>query len=177
MIITEVFSLDQLEVVCERYVAITAKTGVRPPFYVASITGILGDHLKNVAYQRGLDIPAAELELCGIYLSRRCAKLVADRQYPTTLLFGGAAHPGDLTGLVGSHHHATLNWSTFAEIIALDPPLEHRIHHAPDAAVVGRLLSIFPDVWSGWELGDFPRRTSRISARSAFSRQLHCGME
>ena len=153
VIVTEVFSVDQLEAACERYLAVTAKTGVRPPFFVSPITGILGDHLKKLAKRQELDIPAHELELAGVYLARRCAALVGERHYPVTLLFGGARTTEDLTGLVGAAHHATINWSTFAEILSLDPPLGHTIDRAPDSAIAERLLTTFPDVWKGWELG------------------------
>ena len=153
VIVTEVFSLDQLEAACERYLALTAKTGVQPPFFVSPITGILGDHLKKVARDQELDIPADLLELAGVYLARRCAALVAERHYPVTLLFGGGRTTEDLTGLVGAAHAATINWSTFAEILSLSPPLEHTIDRPPDAAIVERLLTTFPDFWKGWELG------------------------
>ncbi len=153
VIVTEVFSLDQLEAACERYLVVTARTGIRPPFFVSPITGILGDHLKKLAKRQELDIPAHELELAGVYLARRCAGLVAERNYPVTLLFGGARTTQDLTGLVGAAHHATINWSTFADILALNPPLEHAIDRAPDAAIAERLLASFPDFWHAWELG------------------------
>ena len=153
VIVTEDFSLDQLEATCDRYQALTAATGVRPPFFVSPITGILGDHLRKLALQQELDIPDHELELAGVYLARRCASLVAERSYPVTLLFGGPWTTEDLTGLVGAAHHATVNWNTFAEILVLDPPLEYTIDRAPDAAMAERLLTTFPEVCKGWELG------------------------
>ena len=153
VIVTEVFSLDQALFFCERYVAVTERTGNRPRFLMSPITGILGDHLKEVAKQQELSIPDSELELAGVYLARRCAALVADRGYPVTLLFGGARTIEDLIGLVGAAHHSTINWSTFVEVNALDPAVEHTIDRPPDAAVADRLLATFPDVWKGWELG------------------------
>jgi transaldolase len=153
VIVTEVFSLDQLKVACERYLTITEATGVKSPFFMSPITGIFGDHLKKIAGQRELDVPAHELELAGVYFARRCASLVAERNYPVTLLFGGARTTEDLTGLVGAAHHATINWSTFAEVLSLDPPLERTIDRAPDATIAERLLATFPDFWKAWELG------------------------
>ena len=153
VIVTEVFSLDQVKAGCELYLAVTARTGIRPPFFMSPITGILGDHLRKVAARDGLSVSPLETELAGVYLARRCAALVADRHYPVTLLFGGARTTVDLTGLVGAAHHATINWSTFAETIALNPPIERTIDQPPDAAIAKRLLSTFPDVWKGWELG------------------------
>jgi transaldolase len=153
VIVTEVFSLDQVEFFCDSYLEVTAKTGVRSRFFMSPITGILGDHLKKLSRQQGLDVPDDELELAGMYLSRRCTALVAERNYPVTLLYGGARIMEDLTGLIGEAHCATINWSTFQEVLDAAPPLEHTIDAQPDAAVVARLLATFPDVWKSWELG------------------------
>ena len=153
VIVTEVFSLDQVVAACELYLRVTARTGVRSPFFMSPITGILGDHLKKLAKAQGLDVPVRAMELAGIGLSRRCAALVAEREYPVTLLFGGARIPEDLTGLVGAHHHATINWSTFAEILATDPPIERTIDAPFDPEVERALLDTFPDVWKAWEIG------------------------
>jgi transaldolase len=156
LIVTEVFSLDQLAAASELYLKVTARTGVRSPFFMSPITGILGDHLKKVATEQELDVPARAMELAGIGLARRCAALVAERNYPVTLLFGGARIPEDLTGLVGAPHCATINWSTFAEILADEPAVEHSIDAPFDPAVERLLLDTFPDMWKGWELGRLP---------------------
>lgn len=152
-IVTEVFSLDQVEATCELYLRVTARTGVRSPFFMSPITGILGDHLKKLAKAQGLDVPIRAMDFAGIGLARRCAALVAEREYPVTLLFGGARIPEDLTGLVGARHHATINWSTFAEILAIDPPIERTIDVPLDPDIERTLLETFPDVWKAWELG------------------------
>ena len=127
IIVTEVFSLDQVEAACELYVRVTDRTGVRSPFFMSPITGIYGDHLKKLAKAGNLDVPVEAMELVGVGLGRRAAALVAERDYPVTLLFGGARIPEDLLGLVGDRHCATINWSTFAEILALDPPIRRTI--------------------------------------------------
>ena len=153
VIVTEVFSLDQVAASCELYLEVTGRTSVRSPFFMSPITGILGDHLKKVAHARGLDVPVRAMEFAGIGLARRCAALVADRGYPVTLLFGGARIPEDLTGLVGARHHATINWSTFAEILVANPPIERTIDAPLDPEIERALLDTFPDVWQAWELG------------------------
>jgi transaldolase len=153
IIVTEVFSLDQVVAACELYLRVTARTGVRSPFFMSPITGILGDHLKKLAEVQGLDVPQRVMELAGVGLGRRCAGLVAERGYPVTLLFGGARIPEDLIGLAGARHHATINWSTFAEILALDPPIERSIDAPFDPDVERALLELFPDVWKGWQVG------------------------
>ncbi len=153
IIVTEVFSLDQVAAACDLYVRVTERTGVISPFFMSPITGILGDHLKKLARAQGLDVPVRSMELAGIGLARRCAALVAEREYPVTLLFGGARIPEDLTGLVGASHHATINWSTFAEILAMDPPIERTIDAALDPDLERTLLEAFPDVRRAWGLG------------------------
>ncbi len=153
VIATEVFSLDQLVSFCELYLKVTDRTGARPPFFLSPITGILGDHLKKLARAKALNVPGAVIEQAGIGLARRCAALVAERGYPVTLLFGGARIQEDLTGLVGGPHCATINWSTFAEVRASNPPLEHTLARPLDPNVERTLLSTFTDVWKGWETG------------------------
>ena len=121
-IVTEVFSLAQFVEVAERYLQVTGRTSIRPPFFMSPITGIFGDHLKAVAKQDGLDVDAADMELAGVALSRECYRIAGERGYPVTLLCGGARIPLDLTGLVGGALHATINWSTFAEVMASPEP-------------------------------------------------------
>ena len=153
VIVTEVFSLDQLAAACDLYVRVTDRTGVRSPFFLSPITGILGDYLKKLAKVRGVEVSEKAMEVAGIGLARRCAALVAERGYPVTLLFGGARIPDDLTGLIGARHHATINWSTFAEILDLDPPVERTIDAPLQSDVERLLLTTFPDVWKAWGIG------------------------
>lgn len=145
-IVTEVFSLAQLIEACERYLKVTSRTGLRPPFFVSPITGIFGDHLKSLAAHDGIDVVKADIELVGVALSRACYQLVAEREYPVTLLCGGARIPFDLTGLVGAPLHVTINWSTFAEVLAGDGPLIRGIDEPIDPGVINRLRVVFPDV-------------------------------
>ncbi len=153
VIVTEVFSLDQVVAACEVYLRVTARTGVRSPFFMSPITGILGDHLKAQAVAKGLSVPAPAMELAGIGLARKCAALVEDRDYPVTLLFGGARVPEDMTALVGSRHPSTIYWSTFAELAAASPPVARTIDAPFDPDVDRLLRRTFPDVERGWELG------------------------
>ena len=153
VIVTEVFSVDQVIMACELYLKTTRRTGVRSPFFMSPITGILGDHLKKLAARDGLDVAPWVMDMAGVGLARRCAAVVAERDYPVTLLFGGSRTQYDLTGLVGAAHHATINWSTFAELIASDAPIERTIDQPLEPEVERILLSTFPDMWKGWEEG------------------------
>ena len=115
-IVTEVFSLDQVVAFAERYLDVRARTGFQPYFVIAPITGIFGDHLRALTQRGRLSVEPKYIEWAGVAWARAAASLVAERHYPVTmLLFGGARAMVDLTGLVGDHHAATINWSTFEE--------------------------------------------------------------
>lgn len=143
-IVTEVFSLAQLVYVCEAYLRVTERTGIRPPFYMSPITGILNDHLKKVAARDGIEIDSAVVDWAGLALARRCQALVEERSYPVTLLFGGARTTRDFTGLVGAASAATINYSTVAEILAASPAVENTIHDPVDPGVLAG-LGVFED--------------------------------
>lgn len=144
-IVTEVFSLSQLVETSERYVRVTARTGNRPPFFMSPITGIFGDHLKALAARDGLSISTDDMELAGVAFTRECYRIVRERDYPVTLLAGGARIPLDLTGLVGGALHATINWSTFAELMADPSPFAAGIDEPIDQAALARLDGTFED--------------------------------
>ena len=159
-IVTEVFSLAQLIEANERYLAVAARTGTRPPFFISPITGIFGDYLKSLAKRDGIPIASGVAELAGVVLARQCYRLVRDRGYPATLLAGGARTPFDLTGLVGGALHVTLNWSTYAGILAADGVLHGSINDAIDPAAIATLKAAFNDFEratrsDGLTLGEF----------------------
>jgi transaldolase len=151
-IVTEVFSLAQLIEVCERYLSVTARTKVRPPFFISPITGIFGDHLKAVAKRDGLGLNPRDAEMVGVALGRACQHLVEERDYPVTLLFGGARIPLDLTGFVGARAAATINWSTFAEVLAAGEHFARGIDEPIDPAALSRLEASFGDVRNAMKL-------------------------
>jgi transaldolase len=144
-IVTEVFSLAQVVAASERYVEITARTGRRPPFIMSPITGIFGDHLRVVAERKGVTVDRAMTDWAGVAFAREAARVVAGSRYPVTLLFGGARTPVDLTGLVGDGHCATINWSTFVDILDLNPECRETIHDETDPAVCTALAAAFDD--------------------------------
>jgi hypothetical protein len=113
---------------------------------MSPITGIFGDHLRAVAERDRLTVSADDLRLAGIILAQACLELVQIRRYPVTLLFGGARAPIDLLGLVGAPVHATINWTTFAEVIAAEATPNAGIDEAIDPAVEARLAATFDDV-------------------------------
>ena len=146
VIVTEVFSVAQVIETCERWLAVTERTGVRPPFFMSPITGILGDHLKKLAIHDELDVPIEALEMAGVIVSRACYEVVREREYPVTLLYGGARIELDFSGLIGGNMAATINWSTAAELIEADPPAVTSVTDAVDSGVLGLLLDNFPEM-------------------------------
>jgi transaldolase len=139
LIVTEVFSLAQLIHTCEIYERVTTRTGVRPPFFISPITGIFGDYLKKLKAMNGIAVPDAAIDLVGVALTRLCHKVVVERGYAPILLAGGARTMVDFTGLVGGNVHATINWSTAAEIIAADPPVAATLSDPIDPAILDAL--------------------------------------
>lgn len=146
VIMTEVFSVAQVIETCERWLAVTERTGLRPPFMMSPITGIFGDHLKKVAAREGLTVAASDMEMAGVLLSRACYRVVRERGYPVLLLYGGARIDLDFTGLVGGTMAATINWSTAANLLATDPPALATIEDPVEPALVERLTAAFPEV-------------------------------
>jgi transaldolase len=152
-ILTEVFSLDQVEYACELYNRTCAKTGKKPPFFMSPITGIFADHLKKLARRDGIDVPFSVIDWTGVAIGRATRALVRERSYPVMLLFGGARLPIDYTGLVGEWTAATINYSTVAEILEADPPVEYTVADPVDPAILATLSEHFPDFRRGMTLG------------------------
>ena len=107
-----------------------AESGNTPVFIMAPITGIFGDHLKKVAARDGIDIAPEAVTWAGVIWARAAKRLVDERGYPVQLLYGGARTTADLTGLVGGPHAATINWSTYAEVLAADPERRETVDDA-----------------------------------------------
>jgi transaldolase len=146
VIVTEVFSTAQVIETCERWLRVTNKTGVRPPFFMSPITGILGDHLKKLSLRDGLNVSAEAMEMAGVAVSRACYEVVREREYPVTLLYGGARIELDFNGLIGGNMAATINWSTAAELIEHDLPARVSASDPVDPAVVKLLTDAFPEM-------------------------------
>jgi transaldolase len=160
VIVTEVFSVAQLIEICESWLTVTSRTGVRPPFIMSPITGIFGDHLKKLAARDGLDVPNDAMEMAGVLLSRACYKVVKERDYPVLLLYGGARIELDFSGLVGGGMAATINWSTAVDLLAADLPALATVEDSVDPAVEKLLVETFPEVRqaldpTGLALADF----------------------
>jgi hypothetical protein len=145
-IVTEVFSLAQLIEVNERYLAATSPGKIRPALFISPISGIFGDYLRTRTTEEfRVAGPPPPPELAGIVVARACDDLSRSRGYPGELLVGGARKPVDLLGLVPRPVHATINWTTFEEINALDPDLAAPVDGIT-AGMTADLASAFDEV-------------------------------
>jgi transaldolase len=143
-LVTEVFSLAQIVETCERYLEATSGASDKPVFLMAPITGIFGDHLRKLGELSGTKEHPA-IPWAGVAFARAAAALVRDREYPVTLLFGGARTTLDLTGLVGERHQSTVNWTTFAELLAAGTVPHPSITEPLPDGVAETLVETFDD--------------------------------
>jgi transaldolase len=145
VLMTEVFSLAQVAETCAVYARASAESGNTPVFIMAPITGIFGDHLKKIADRDGIDIASDAVTWAGVIWARAAKRLVDEHGYPVQLLYGGARTTTDLTGLVGGAHAATVNWSTYAEVLAAEPERRETVDDAAPRDIEEALLSAFDD--------------------------------
>jgi hypothetical protein len=69
-----------------------------------------------------------------------------ERGYPVRLLCGGARTPIDLTGVVGGALSVTINWHTFAEVLASGESPKPMIDVPLDPSAIATLSRSFNDV-------------------------------
>ena len=142
---TEVFSIAQAVAMCELYAAASAKSGNAPPFYLTHITGIYDEEIQAQVAEQGIDIPEDIVRQAGTIVMRKQYRVLKQRGYATTMLGGGAREPYHFTEWVGGDAHITINYSTFEELFALNPPIEDRIRAEDDPAVIEELREKIPD--------------------------------
>jgi len=142
---TEIFSIAQAVAMCELYAAAAAKSGNAPPFYLTHITGIYDEEIQSQVAAQGIDISQDVLLQAGTIVMRKQYRVIKERGFATTMLGGGARAPYHFTEWVGGDAHITINYSTFEELFALDPPVVNRIDAEDDAAVIAELRDKIPD--------------------------------
>ena len=142
---TEIFSIAQATAMCDAYVAASEKCGKTPPFYLTHITGIYDEEIQSQVAAQGIEIDADLLKMAGTYAMRKQYRVVKERGYPTIMLGGGARGPHHFTEWVGGDAHITINWSTFAELIDANPPIEDRIHATDPEDAIAELRDKIPD--------------------------------
>jgi transaldolase len=145
VLMTEVFSLAQVRETCERWLRASEGCAERPAFIMAPITGIFGDHLRTLATRDGIAVAADAVTWAGVIWARAAKRLVDEQDYPVQLLYGGARTIADLTQLVGGQHASTINWSTFEEVLAADPPRRETVDEPSPADITETLAATFDD--------------------------------
>ena len=142
---TEVFSIAQAVTMCEVYADAAARSGNAPPFFLTHITGIYDEEIQAQVADQEIDVDPEYVRQAGTIVMRKQYRVIKDRGFATTMLGGGARAPYHFTEWVGGDAHITINWSTFEELFALNPPIEDRIHAEDDPAVVAELREKIPD--------------------------------
>ena len=127
VIFTEVFGLAQMIYSCEMYRKASEASGKKPEWYVTHITGIYDEYLQGYVEQEGVDIAPEVLGQAGLAVARKQYHLAKERGYDTIMLGGGARGTHHFTELVGGEWHITINWSTDADILELDAPIENTV--------------------------------------------------
>ncbi|MBU8902452.1 MAG: hypothetical protein KOO69_06910, partial [Victivallales bacterium] len=148
---TEVFSIAQAIRMCEIYQAAAKKTGNHPPMYLTHIAGIFDEYLQKVVAREGIDISPEILGQAGCIVARKQYRIMKERGYEAIMLGGGARELKHFTGIVGGDAHVTINWSTAAELIEEDMPLESKIDLEAPTEVVEELLAKLPDFKKAYE--------------------------
>ena len=144
-IITEVFGLPQIIYSCELYQRVSRESGKTPPLYLTHISGIYDEYLTGAVERAGTDIEDDILAQAGLIVARHQYRVFKERNYPGIVLGGGARGTHHFTGLVGGEMHITINWSTAAEILELNPPIENEMDIITDQAVIDELNEKVPD--------------------------------
>jgi len=142
---TEVFSIAQAVAMCEVYAEASATSGKSPPFYMTHITGIYDEEIQSQVVDQGIDISPDLVRQAGTIVMRKQYRVIKERGFATTMLGGGARAPYHFTEWVGGDAHITINWSTFEELMELDPPIEDLIHATDDEAAIAELREKIPD--------------------------------
>lgn len=148
---TEVFALGQAFAVCDVYEKSAQKYGNRPPMYVTHITGIMDQYFADVVQKEKISISPAAMSLAGTAVGLKQYRLFKERGIPCAMLGGGVRNMSHFTNFIGGDMHITINWSTAAELIKDNPPVEHAIDRIVPDEVVNELLDKLPNFRRAWE--------------------------
>ena len=148
---TEVFSIAQAVLICERYAAACKKYGNTPFLYVTHITGIFYEYLNKQKKNRNIDINDSVLSKAGMAVARKQYKILKNMGFNVMLLGGGARSTYHFTGLVGGDAHITINWSTADEIMEAGMKIVDCIDEQIDADIVNELRTKFPEFGQAYD--------------------------
>ncbi len=145
MIATEVMGISQAVHICEMYQRVSKECGKYPPLYLTHITGIFDEHMAEVVKKDGINISPDILWQAGAIVARKQYKIFKERNYPGTMLGGGARGLHHFTEMVGSEMHITINWKGTADkLVETDPPVVYRMFNPTPQKVIDELLDKLP---------------------------------
>jgi transaldolase len=137
---TEVMAISQAISIAEAYKSASENSGHTPPFYLTHITGILDDHFKRVIKHENIDISEEAVKWAGLSIAKKQYRLLKEKQYPGTMIGGGARKLEDFTELVGGDLHVTINWKGTAEtLLDVNREVVSRIDAEIDQEVIDEL--------------------------------------
>jgi len=148
---TEFFAINQGVQLCENYIKVSKKSGNAPALFISHIAGIYDDHLKNVIESEKIDISPDILCQAGLAITRKFYQMQMERNYPGTIVGGGARGLHHYTEIVGGRICGTINWEGTADkLIELDPPVVYRIFNPVESYVIDELNNKLVDFKRGW---------------------------
>lgn len=154
VIATEIMSVSQMASACEAYKKASSESGFTPPFYVTHITGIFDQWLAEHVKAAGIEVSENALSKAGLIIARKQFALMKERDYPGTLLGGGARGTKHFTGILGGGSHITLNWKGLTEDLCLEnPDVEQTIFTPEDESAANELLSKIPEYKLAYQEG------------------------
>lgn len=143
IIATEIMALAQAVAVCELYKKTPRATG---PLFVTHITGIFDEYLQNVVKEKNLPVDSDFLFQAGCTLARHQYGVMKERNYPGTLLGGGARGLHHFTEMVGGDVHVTINWQGTADVlIQQNPPVVPRFYTPLSSSLICSLAKNIPE--------------------------------
>ncbi len=146
MIATEVMGIAQANYTCEMYKLVSKEWCKHPTLYLTHITGIFDEYLKNIVERDRIDILRDILWQAGCIVARKLYRIFKERDYPVSMLGGGARDLHHFTEMVGSEMHMTINWSGTADrLIEADLPVVYRMFNPVPQKFIDKLLEKIPD--------------------------------
>jgi transaldolase len=142
---TEIFTLSQAINICEKYAQAAKKSGNNPPFFVTHINGIFDEYLTLHAKAINADISPDILSQAACIVTRAQYRMMKTRNYPGTMLGGGARSIKHFTEMVGGNVHVTINWKEIDILQREDRPIENRMNHLDPQDVIDELNEKLPD--------------------------------
>lgn len=175
---TEVFTVSQARLVCERYESVVRRTGKATPIFITHISGIFDEYLEKVAARDGIPIAPEVMRQAGLAIARKEYALLEKAGTGAVMMGGGARGTHHFTGLAGGKAHITINWSTAREILDSGVRPSKAIDAVTPQRVIDELREKFSDFQIAWDddgqtLPDFASYGPVQLFRNAFLKGWH----